>query len=126
MGSLQQIALIQLDQEIKLKNEHLKQLENLKYIHDQEKERLVNATNEKPSVDEKDRASIFNLTSASTPIFAISVKHTLHNGLRHDFYCNCMICKKCWFCNAILKNKSGCLTHYGLSHKELKPYWKTD
>jgi len=53
------------------------------------------------------------------------VLHTYHNGVRHENYCKCAICRKCFFCTLprFFKNKAGCRIHYGLHHKNLKQLW---
>lgn len=56
-------------------------------------------------------------------IILMDVKYPYHNGNYHFYYCECAKCRLCWFCSKYIKNKMGCLTHYGLRHPTYKFYW---
>ncbi len=71
-----------------------------------------------------DRTKLLDLANVESPEFT-TVKHSLHNGVRHMFYCACLTCRQCVFCShPPTKNKAGCLTHYGLVHPQMKTFWK--
>ena len=71
-----------------------------------------------------DRTRLLNISKTDQPEFT-TVRHSLHNGVRHQFYCTCLVCREFFFCfHPPARNKAGCLTHYGLVHPQMKAFWK--
>jgi hypothetical protein len=110
-----------LEEEMIKKNNIIKNYENKKVASQMK----LNVENTDQILN--DRTRLMTLIENDLPELR-TITHSLHNGVRHDLYCNCITCRLCSFCsvNKKFKNKSGCLTHYGLRHKEFKDYWKTD
>jgi hypothetical protein len=108
-----ELRLRQLGELELLKKNHTKQIEN------SEASQFNHIV--KNEVDQKlsDRMMMLDLMNCDEPTLRV-INNSLHNGNRHHLYCNCFSCRKCTFCTGIKmsKNKAGCLTHYGLNHKE--------
>ena len=109
---------LKLEAAIRKQNEQIKNLENQKAA-----EKIkVDPSSSNNQIE--DSIKMLSLVDRHLPELSI-VTSTLHNGVRHEFYCSCITCRKCLFCpSKLLKNKSGCLTHYGLLHPSFKELWK--